>query len=194
MKIGILGGSFDPLHNGHIEMASFCKQKFNLDKIMFLPLGDPPHKNNITDKELRIKMLNGAIKDTTFFVSRIEVDRTGKTYTFDTIKWLRENTNDNYFYIIGGDTLNTLHKWYNVKELFKILEFIVVDRPDSDRSNAKKLEKIGAKLHFADHLGLEISSTDIRNKVKNGEDISGLVPPNVKEIIEKYELYQDSSV
>lgn len=192
MKIGILGGSFDPLHNGHIEMAHFCKTKFKLDKIMFLPLGEPPHKANVTDKEQRIQMLNGAIDKKTSFVSRIEVDRKGKTYTYETIKWLIENTDDEYFYIIGGDTLNTLNKWYNVKELFKILEFIVVDRPDFDRSQVKNLKEMGAKLHFAQHLGLDISSTKIRQKVKNGEDISDLVPKNVKEIIEQNGLYKNS--
>ena len=191
MKIGILGGSFDPLHNGHIEMASFCKEKFKLNKIMFLPLGDPPHKINITDKELRINMLNGAINKKTSFVSRLEVERIGKTYTFDTIKWLKENTTDDYFYIIGGDTLYTLHKWYNVKELFKIVEFIVVDRPDFDRSQVKNLEEMGAKFHFAEHLGLDISSTDVRQKVNNGEDITELVPKNVKEIIEQNGLYKN---
>lgn len=191
MKIGILGGSFDPVHNGHIEMASFCKEKFKLNKIMFLPLGDPPHKTNITDKELRISMLEGAIDKKTSFVSRLEVDRTGKTYTFETIKWLKENTEHDYFYIIGGDTLNTLHKWYNVKELFKILEFIVVDRTDFDRSQVKNLEEMGAKFYFAEHLGLDISSTDVRQKVKKGEDISKLVPQNVKEIIEQNGLYKN---
>ena len=192
MKIGILGGSFDPIHNGHIEMADFCKNKFKLDKIMFLPLGDPPHKENITDKELRIKMIEGAIDEKTSFLSRIEVDRTGKTYTYETIKWLKENTQDEYFYIIGGDTLNTLHKWFNVLELFKILEFIVVDRLDFDRSQVKILKEMGAKLYFAEHLGLDVSSTNIRQKVKNGEDISNLVPKNVKEIIEQNGLYKNS--
>ena len=84
-----------------------------------------------------------------------------------------------------------MHKWYNVKELFKILEFIVVDRPDFDRSQVKNLEEMGAKLHFAQHLGLDISSTDVRQKVKNGEDISEFVPKNVKEIIEQNGLYKN---
>ena len=91
-KIILFYGSFDPIHNGHIEMADFCKNKFKMDKIMFLPLGNPPHKENITDKELRIKMIEGAIDEKTSFLSRIEVDRTGKTYTYETIKWLKENT------------------------------------------------------------------------------------------------------
>ncbi len=191
MKIGILGGSFDPVHNGHIEMALFCKEKFNLDKIMLLPLGDPPHKNDITDKELRIKMLEEAIVGLSdFFVSRLEVDRLGKTYTFETMKWLNENTIDQYFYIIGGDTVDSLHKWFNASELFKILEFIVVDRTElkKDKSIA---ENMGAKLYFANHMGLDISSTEVRNKVKNGEEIDALVPQNVEKIIKEYELYKN---
>lgn len=192
MKIGILGGSFDPVHNGHIEMAGFCKEKFNLDKIMFLPLGDPPHKNNITDKNIRVQMLEAAIKDNKdFFVSRLEVDRVGKTYTFDTIKWLNENTNDDYYYIIGGDTVNTLHKWYNVLELFKILKFIVVDRSNTDALNVAELTNMGAKFYFANHMGLDVSSTKIRECLKNNQNIDGLVPDNVKEIILKYGLYKN---
>ncbi len=192
MKIGILGGSFDPVHNGHIDMASFCKEKFNLDKIMFLPLGDPPHKNNITDKNIRIQMLEASIKDNKdFFISRIEVDRAGKTYTFDTIKWLIENTDDEYYYIIGGDTVNTLHKWYNVVELFKILKFIVVDRSNTDALNVEELTNMGAKLYFANHTGLDVSSTMIRDCIKNNKDIDGLVSDGVKELILKYELYKN---
>lgn len=192
MKIGILGGSFDPVHNGHIEMAVFCKEKFNLDKIMLLPLGDPPHKNNITQKEIRLKMLEASIKDISdFYISRLEIDRPGKTYTFDTIKWLKENTDDQYFYIIGGDTVSTLHKWYNAQNLFKILEFIVVDRTDFDNKERSIAEILGAKLYLTHHSGLDVSSTEIRNRVKNGEDIKTLVSPNVEEIIKEYGLYKD---
>lgn len=192
MKIGILGGSFDPVHNGHIEMAVFCKKKFNLDKVMLLPLGDPPHKRNITNKEIRLKMLEAAVNNLLgFYISRLEVDRPGKTYTFDTIKWLKENTKDQYFYIIGGDTVNTLDKWYNAKELFKILDFIVVDRTDFEKKDKSLAEKMGAKLYFANHIGLDVSSTEIRNKIKKGESIDDLVPQSVKEIIKKYELYKD---
>ncbi|MBE7092352.1 MAG: nicotinate (nicotinamide) nucleotide adenylyltransferase [Clostridiales bacterium] len=192
MKIGILGGSFDPVHNGHIEMACFCKQKFNLDKIMFLPLGEPPHKKNITDKELRIKMLQVAIENyEDFFVSRLEVDRPGKTYTYETIKCLLEKCDDDFYYIIGGDTINTLETWFNVYELFKILKFIVVDRCNYNRDNVDKLIKSGAKLYFADHVGQNVSSTAIRNNVKKGENIDNLVPEKVKELILQNELYKN---
>ena len=128
MKIGIMGGSFDPIHSGHIDMAEKCKKEFGLDKIMFLPSGDPPHKNNITPKEIRIEMVSAAIKNIDgFFLSRIEIDRRGKTYTYDTALELKE-TDDEYYFIIGGDSLNNLHNWFMAEELFKIMRFVVVDK------------------------------------------------------------------
>ena len=191
MKIGIMGGSFDPVHNGHIDMAYYCKKEFCLDKIMFLPLGDPPHKKNITDKEIRIKMLEKAIEsEENFFLSRIEADRIGKTYTFDTISWLKQNTSDEYFFIIGGDSLNSLHSWYRAEELFEILDFIVVDRCNVDENEGYiRAKKMGARLHMSEHTGLDISSTEVRRKVKNNSDISGDVPNGVTEIIKQYGLY-----
>ena len=193
MKIGIMGGSFDPIHNGHIELALNVKKTFKLDKIMFLPLGDPPHKKLKADKELRIKMLEAAIKgEKDCFVSRIEMDRTGKTYTFDTITWLKQNTEDDYFYIIGGDTVNKLHTWYRAEELFKIVEFILVDRANVDESEAvKRVEQLGARLHIANHTGLDVSSTMVRDRVKEGKNITGLVPESVMELIEEYGIYKN---
>ena len=192
MKIGILGGSFDPIHNGHMDMAEYCKVEFGLDKIMFLPLGDPPHKKNITDKEIRIKMIEKAIENNKdFFISRIEADREGKTYTFDTISFLKETTGDEYLFIIGGDSVSTLHKWYRAEELFKIAEFIVVDRCHVDeKEGVERAKKMGAKLHISVHTGLDISSTEVRGKVKEGYDIKADVPEGVAEIIDEYGLYK----
>lgn len=193
MKIGILGGSFDPVHNGHIELALYVKKAFDLDKIMFLPLGDPPHKRLNADKELRVMMLEAAIKEENdCFVSRIEVDRVGKTYTFDTITWLNQNTDDEYFYIIGGDTVGKLHTWYKADELFKILKFILVDRMNVDEDEGiRRVEQMGAKIYVADHTGLDISSTTVREYVKEGKDIASLVPKSVKDLIEEYGIYKN---
>ena len=190
MKIGIMGGSFDPVHIGHIDMAQKCMEEFLLDKIMFLPLGDPPHKKNITDKEIRIEMLSSAIKDfENFFLSRMEVDRVGKTYTYDTATVLKQS-GDEYFFIIGGDSLNNLHKWYKAKELFKIMKFIVVDRQHIDEDGTQA-EKMGAELYYSKYTGLDISSTDIRDRVKKNQSVDTLVPQNVLEIIKKYGLYKN---
>lgn len=190
MKIGIMGGSFDPVHLGHLDMAEKCQAEFKLDRIMFLPSGEPPHKSNVTYKEIRIKMLDEALKNyPTFYLSRMEADRPGKTYTFDTASELASDGNE-YYFIIGGDSLNTLHKWYRAEELFKMMKFIVVDRQHVDE-NSTLAEKMGAKLYFSVHTGLDISSTEIREKVKNNQSIIGYVTNNVAEIIEKYELYKN---
>lgn len=190
MKIGIMGGSFDPVHLGHLDMAQKCMEEFSLDKIMFLPSGDPPHKKNVTDKEIRIEMLSSAIKDfENFYLSRMEVDRSGKTYTYHTAMSLQESGND-YFFIIGGDSLNTLHKWYKAEELFKIMKFIVVDRQHIDEDGTVA-EKMGAELYYSKHTGLDISSTLIRERVKKNQSIDAFVPENVLEIIKKYGLYKN---
>ncbi len=189
MKIGILGGTFDPPHNAHIELAWLCKKKFNLDKIMFLPLGDAPHKNDVTKKEIRLKMLEGAIeKNNDFFISLEEVNRTGKTYTFDTLSKLKKD--DEYFYIIGGDTLKTLHTWFKAEEVFKLTTFIVVDRPGIKAENTIA-EKLGAKVLRAEYVAMDISSTEIRQKIKNGQDVKKLVPEKTLQVIIENELYKN---
>ncbi len=193
MKIGIMGGTFDPVHLGHLEMALFCLEKFKLDKIMFLPLGDAPHKSDVSPKEVRVKMLQVATeKLDNCFISLLEVNRKGKTYTFDTLSQLKSTTDDEYFYIIGGDTLNTLHKWYRAEDVFKLVDFIVVDREESDVSQSiDKLKKAGAKFIFADHLGLNISSSDIRRKIAMGKDVSDCVSKEVLSIINEHKLYSN---
>lgn len=193
MKTGILGGSFDPVHNGHIETALFCKKEFRLDQVIFLPLGDAPHKNKMAPKKMRLRMLETAlegIEDCS--VSRIELEREGKTYTYDTVKWLREHTEGQYFYIIGADTVNTMHTWYRAPEVFAVIEFIVAGRIGVDITQGiARVQAMGAKLHFADYVGPDISSTEIKQRIRRGMSIDKMVPPGVSEIIKKYELYQN---
>lgn len=192
MNIGVLGGTFDPLHNGHMQMAEICLESFAIDKVMFLPLGDAPHKPNVTKAKIRFEMLENALKnERDFFVSDMEIKRSGKTYTFDTLTELNKEK-DNFYYIIGGDTLNTLDTWYRADDVFKMTEFLVVLRPECDFSAAlNKLKDKGAVLHFSKKYGQNISSSEIRDMVKNNEDISGLVPHGVKKIIDKYGLYKN---
>lgn len=193
MKIGIMGGTFDPIHFGHMEMAAFCKKMFGLDKIMFLPLGDAPHKKNVTDKNVRLKMLCAATKNNPdFFVSTIETDRIGKTYSFDTLTYLKENTGDEYYFIIGEDTAETLVSWYRAEDVFQMVEFIVVGRNGfNDACGVKNAQNHGAKLHFANHTGLNISSSEVRERVKSGQSAEDLVGKDVWGIIKEYGLYRN---
>ncbi len=193
MKIGIMGGTFDPVHLGHTEMAAFCKNEFGLDKIMFLPLGDAPHKKDVTDKNIRLKMLYAATKNNPdFFVSTVETDRKGKTYSFDTLTYLKENTDGEYFFIIGEDTAEVLMSWHRAEEVFQMVEFIVVGRTGFNNARGvKDAQNHGAKLHFANHTGLDISSSEIREKVKSGQSAEKFVDKGVWEIIKTYGLYKN---
>ena len=189
MKIGILGGTFDPPHKAHIELAQFCKEKFNLDKIMFLPLGDAPHKKNVTKKEIRLKMLEGAIgKNKDFFISLKEIEREGKTYTFDTLSSLDKN--NEYFYLIGGDTLKTLHTWYRAQDVFKLAKFIVVERPGV-KAEKTVAEQNGANVLRAEYTAQDISSTKIREMIKNDMDVSLFVNKETLKVINEYGLYKN---
>lgn len=188
-----MGGTFDPVHLGHTEMAAFCKSEFGLDKIMFLPLGDAPHKKGVTDKSIRLKMLYAATENNPdFFVSTLETDRKGKTYSFDTLTYLKENTDDEYFFIIGEDTAEVLMSWYRAEDVFKMVEFIVVGRKGFDNARGvQDARNHGANLHFANHTGLDISSSEVREKVKNGQSAEKLVGKDVWGIIKEYGLYRD---
>ncbi|MBP5662526.1 MAG: nicotinate-nucleotide adenylyltransferase [Clostridia bacterium] len=193
MKIGILGGTFDPVHNGHLDMARFCQEAFALDRVMFLPLGDAPHKTHITSKRLRAAMLRAALVDQPNFVfCDMELKRRGKTYTVETLKTLTEQAPDTYYYIIGGDTVGALLTWKDPEEVFRMTEFIVVDRHGYDsQADAAQAISMGARLHFTHHEGLDISSSQVRTRVKEGLDIDTLVPLKTAEVIRKYGIYRN---
>ena len=193
MKIGIMGGTFDPVHRGHLEMALYCQKQFQLDRIMFLPVGDAPHKPSVTGKELRLKMLEAAVRDLPdCFVSRLETDRPGKTYTFDSLTWLRKNTPHEYFYIVGGDTVNTLHTWFRARDVFSMTTFLAVARPHVDMTEGLALARsLGARVLVTEHEGLDSSSTAVRENVRAGKSIRELIPEGVEEVIRTHGLYQN---
>ena len=131
-QLGIMGGTFDPIHNGHIQMAQKCMEKFALDEVIFLPAGEPPHKRNyaVTDKYKRLEMTRLAVKEIPgFSVSDIEIERGGYTYTIDSLRELGQiYKNARFFYIIGADTLGELYTWRNIEEVARLTKFLVVGR------------------------------------------------------------------
>ena len=194
MKIGILGGTFNPIHSGHIKMAEFVAGKMELDKICFLPNGQPPHKNSntIADKHHRLQMVKIAIADyDNFYVSDYEINREGNCYTIDTIKHFKSADDNDYYFIIGADSLFQLDKWKNADELKKICNFIVCDRGGSGDTmkEVERLKKSGCRIWLTDMPLIDIDSTSIRDKIKNGKDISDFVPKRVQEYIDKNNLY-----
>ncbi|MCX5687385.1 MAG: nicotinate-nucleotide adenylyltransferase [Candidatus Omnitrophica bacterium] len=188
MKIGILGGTFDPIHNGHIYLAKKVCQKLKLSKVIFIPAYLPPHKKGIkvTPAKYRYAMLKIALKNSKIFkISDIEIKRRGRSYSVETLRHLRRKYGPkvNLFFITGSDSLEELNKWKNLKEILKLCKFVVVKRPGFSIRKLKKdfiFFKINAK---------NISARDIRKKIRSGKPISNLMPDVVKNYIYKYKLY-----
>ncbi len=185
-KIGIMGGTFNPIHNGHIKIAQAAKSEYHLDKVIFLTSGNPPHKRDeaILDAKIRHIMVKRAISGIDGFEPcDYEVNRKEYSYSVNTLKHFKEvMPNDELFFIIGGDSLRDFHKWYQPQEILKLCTLLVYDRSGGviDSPFAKPI--CGEKL--------DVSSTDVREKLKNGEDVSGLIPPAVLEFINKYNIYR----
>jgi nicotinate-nucleotide adenylyltransferase len=198
VKIGILGGTFDPVHNGHLAIARAAMKKLGLKKVVFIPSHRTPLKDrpNISEPGHRWKMLEAAIGDTKGFeISDIELYRPGPSYTIDTLKALKAgfNPGDELFFIMGWDSLNELPRWKQAAELVKLCTIAAFTRPNTPEPDMKKLEKAipGLKGHYVllDIPPVDISSTDIRDMVKDGRDIGELVPAPVKKYIREQRLY-----
>lgn len=195
MKIGIMGGTMNPIHLAHLMIAEHIKEDFNLDKIYFIPTGDPPHKKLEVSSEKRYEMTVIATSDNRDFeVLDIESKREGKSFTVDTMTELSK-TKDEYYFIIGTDTLFLLRSWKNFEKISKLTRFIVAIRPDYDEDSKISEEidslnkEFGLEIYLASIPRYEISSTDIRNRVKEGRSIKYLVPDDVISYIEKEGLY-----
>lgn len=183
MKIGIMGGTFDPIHYGHCFIASEAKEVFDLDRVVFVPCHQPPHKRaaELADGEERYRMILLAIQaNPDFLISSIELDRGGKSYSIETVADLQEKHGGDaeIFFIMGMDGLKELSAWKNIEELAKRCRFIVATR----RGWKEEESPWKDVCHIMEVPALEISSTDIRNRVKCGRPIKYLVP----EVVEKY--------
>ncbi|GGM31046.1 nicotinate-nucleotide adenylyltransferase [Paraliobacillus quinghaiensis] len=187
-KVGILGGTFDPPHIGHLMIAEEVHDQLKLDEVWFIPSYEPPHKEaGGTDIQNRIAMVEAAIEDNDHFtLSTIEVDRAGKSYTFDTIKLLNEKYQDiKFYFIIGADMVEYLPKWYRIEELIKLIQFVGVKRPMHNLKTDFPVCEIDIPV-------MDISSTMIRERIKNGKSIKYFVPSKVLQIIKEHQLYESN--
>lgn len=205
MKIGIFGGTFDPIHRGHLEAARVLLRTASLDRILFMPTGDPPHKAGraVTDGRIRLEMVRAAVShadEPALAVSDFEVRREGYTYTVDTLEALcREKDADvRYFWIIGADVLADLAHWKQCDRVFELCEFLAMYRPGCSRDAFQKeyteMTARGARITFAEVPPVDISSTEIRDLTASGASVRHLVPDPVAELIEKYGLYRGTRV
>lgn len=196
MKTGLFGGTFDPIHNGHIKLIHFVKNRLGLDRIICIPSGDPPHKTNkkVTEKHHRLAMVEEALKDTDILISDWEINRKEKSYSVELIKhFSTELPDDELYFIIGADSFYDLPTWWHYRELLGLCRFVVVARPDTDKeallSRFDGTEK-PPRVFFLDDLLMDISSTQIRKMVKEEKDISHLVPEPVVYYIYNHSLYK----
>ncbi|MBQ7137466.1 MAG: nicotinate-nucleotide adenylyltransferase [Clostridia bacterium] len=174
-RIGIMGGSFDPIHQGHIRMAQHALESQQLDRVLMLPSGNPPHKPDITPAEHRWRMVCAACAGIPGLIPcREELDRTGVIYTVNTLSRLQEKyPKAELFYLIGADMLMRLHRWYRLEEVLQMCTFIVFPRtsaytPQQLNDERKKLTALGARILLMDMEVLDASSTDARQAIQEG--------------------------
>jgi nicotinate-nucleotide adenylyltransferase len=201
-KIGIMGGTFDPIHNGHIVLGKQALKEYNLDKIWFMPTGHPPHKKDhkVTDASYRFQMVKLAIEGQEEFVcSDFELLLGGTTYTAKTLFLLHEKFPEHTFYfIIGADSLFEIEKWYEPKKVLSQAIILAADREyeEADKSIGAQIAYLTAhynadirRLHCRE---MDISSSEIRELVEEGESISDYVPEVVEEYIIRHRLYKEA--
>lgn len=188
MKIGLLGGTFNPIHLGHLLLAEEAREKLGLDRIIFIPANLPPHKlsNEIIFSCERLKMVKLATRGNRHFrVSDLETRRKGRSFTIDTIReYRRAHPKDELYFIIGSDLLKYLDEWKDLHEILKLVKFIVATRP------GYPLEKIPSYITTMPIRAIDISGFEIRQRVKEGRSFRYLVSESVFDYINKKRLYR----
>ena len=187
-----MGGTFDPIHHGHLVAASEVADQFGLDEVIFVPTGQPWQKSGESPAEHRYLMtVIATAPNPRFNVSRVDIDRPGPTYTKDTLNDLRvTEPNAEWFFITGADALATIMSWRDVDELFTLANFIGVTRPGY---NLHDLQLPDGSVTLIEVPALAISSTDCRVRVRNGAPVWYLVPDGVVQYIAKHGLYEGKS-
>ena len=189
MKIAVYGGSFNPMHIGHEKIVDYVLKNLDMDKIIIIPVGIPSHReNNLEQSNTRLKICKEIFKNNKKVeVSDIEIKAEGKSYSYDTLlKLIQIYDKDNEFFeIIGEDSLKNLKTWKNYKELLNLCKFIVFRRKDDKNTEIDSEFLNNKNIIILENEYYNMSSTEIRNRVKNKENISGLVNKKVKKLIEK---------
>lgn len=199
--LGIMGGTFNPIHYGHLLMCEGIREEFNLEKIIFIPAKIPPHKDNskIIEADDRLRMVELAIGDNPFFeASEIEMKREGSSYTVDTLRNIKEQENNKEIsLIVGADSLVQFETWKDFHEIFKLAVIIVASRPDTKEDILNSYidrfrREFGANIQKYSGKAMDYSSTEIRNRVGMGLSIKYRVPPEVERYIYENGLYKNA--
>lgn len=178
-RIGIFGGSFNPIHIGHLKMAEAARKEYKLSSVYFIPCGIPPHKKKeeLFNAKLRYKLVKEAIKTKKHFkILDVEIKKKKRTYTIDTVIKLRKSNTSSFYFLIGADEFEKLQTWKNPNKLAHLLEFLVLPRPSK---NIKAPNIKNLTWHMVHTKPVNISSTEIRNRIEKGKPIKNLIPYKV---------------
>ncbi len=199
MRIGVLGGTFDPIHIGHLIAAEEARHDLNLEQVLFAPAGQPPHKNpgEVTAVYHRVRMVELAIfSNPAFRLSRVDLDRGGRAYTVETLELLREELGPDVeiFFIIGMDSLAELTTWREPARVIKLCRLVVLNRPPYGDVDLSALEPeipgISERVEMVRMPGIDVASTDLRERVASGQPIRYQVPEAVERYIYGNDLYR----
>ncbi|PVZ94044.1 nicotinic acid mononucleotide adenylyltransferase [Amnibacterium flavum] len=190
-RIGVMGGTFDPIHHGHLVAASEVAQSMDLDEVIFVPTGQPWQKRGVSEAEHRYLMtVIATASNPRFTVSRVDVDRKGPTYTIDTLKDIQEQRPDaDLFFITGADAIKQIISWKDVDALWELAHFVAVSRPGHVVSVSDLPKR---NVSWLEVPALAISSTDCRSRVNRGFPVWYLVPDGVVQYISKHDLYRSN--
>lgn len=216
-RIGLFGGTFNPIHLGHLRGAEEIREIFQLDQIIFIPSSIPPHKmsGEILKAEDRLEMVRLAISHNPHFsVSDIELLRPGRSYTIDTLRYFNEKDPDHFFFIMGRDAFVEIETWKEFQNLFALCDFIIMTRPGSQKESASSallpqvlisdfkydpqedtyIHVSGYRLYFKEISFLDISSTKVRELIEKGKSVRYLIPQEVEGYIERHRLYRKNNL
>lgn len=196
-RYGIIGGTFDPIHYGHLYIAYEAKKQLNLNNVIFMPAGNPPHKEGkkVTDALLRYDMVKKAIEDFSgFSISNYEIEKKGFSYTYETLEHFKDNDVE-LFFITGADCLMDIETWENAEKILSLSNLVVFSRGGFSNKKLIKQKEYIEKKYSVNIIvlplkRLEISSTDIRKRIKDKERVDFFVPQPIIKLIEENNLYK----
>ncbi len=198
MKLGILGGTFDPVHYGHLLLAETCRQQLSLDQVRLVPAGSPPHKTgmNITDGHARADMLQLAVSGyPEFVVDRREIRREGQSFTVQTLADFRNDFAEaELFFLMGADSLRDIPTWREPNRIFELATIVAVNRPGLPEPTYSQVvdwigDDLAKRVKSVAMPGTDISSTDLRQRVRDGQGLRFLVPRAVEAYLDQHEVY-----
>lgn len=195
MRVGIFGGTFDPIHYAHLFVAEEARQRFELEQVVFLPCGTPPHKKiyAVSPAEHRFAMtLLATASNPHFRTSRLEIERGGVSYTVDTLEqWRQLYPHQELFLLLGADSLAYITSWKQPERICQLAHLVAASRPGFDLSRLRLPESMCRRVYVMEMPLLDISATDIRNRVRRGVSIRYLTPDPVVQYILKHQLYRN---